>query len=463
MEETSVFKDSILAQGKEVGELARQLYPNGVLIDEDYTNPLGAIQHTQTAIHDKAQAIFEGAFLFDNILVRIDILAKNDDETFDLIEVKSGTSLKDEYLPDCAIQAYVLKNLGISLRKICVAYLNSEYVRKGPLDFANLFVIKPVNDKISDEWQVIPGYLSSIKSTLSCDKEPTMAIGSICKNPYICEFKNYCWGDVTEKSIHYLYRITDNKRQILLGMGVELSKDIPENFVLSDQQKIQVESDKKLSRYIDKESVVTHLKELCYPLYFLDFETTGYAIPQFDDTFPYQKLVFQFSLHVKKNQDADLEHFDFLFEQDTNPMRKIAENLVQDIGEEGSIVVYHESFERGCIEDMAQQFPDLAHKLNNMVERLWDLEKPFAKKWFYDPKFNGSSSIKMVSPALAPDVNYKDLVIQKGDIAQSTYARYLTLPISDPAREKTKNDLLKYCELDTFAMVRVLEELEKLI
>lgn len=139
----------------------------------------------------------------------------------------------------------------------------------------------------------------------------------------------------------------------------------------------------------------------------------------------------------------------------------MSETLLNRIGETGSVIVYHESFERGCIESMGKELIDLTDKLNKVINRLWDLEIPFAKKWYYDPKFNGSSLIKNVSPALAPDVSYKNLAIQKGDIAQSTYLGFITMPSSDPGREKIKDDLLRYCELDTYAMVRILDELQK--
>jgi CRISPR/Cas system-associated exonuclease Cas4 (RecB family) len=461
-QKTSTFQESILTQGKEVGRLARQLFPSGELIDEDHLNLEGAIKHTQEAFKNNVAAIFEGAFLFNDVLVRVDILTRNDDGTYDLIEVKSSSSQKKEHLPDCAIQAYVLQQINIPLRHICVAYLNKEYVRNGEIDIAKLFIVQPVNEKISDEIKAVPDYLNAISHTLSRDEEPSMNIGAICKNPYTCEFKNYCWKSVTEKSIHYLYSIRDKKRNDLINLGVELIKDIPEDFELSNLQEIQVRCEKTQSKNIDRDSIQRHLNKLQYPLYFLDFETYGHAIPQFNNTRPYQKLVFQFSLHVKKQPDADLEHYEFIFEENKNPSRAMAEKLLSYIGSNGSVIVYHESFERGCIEGMALEFSDLSNELHDIIQRLWDLEIPFAKKWYYDPQFNGSSSIKNVSPVLASDVSYKNLAIQKGDIAQSTYLKFINMTASGLERKKIKDDLLRYCELDTYAMVRILDELQKI-
>lgn len=462
MAETSTFQESILTQGREVGILAQQLYPNGELIEEDHKNLDRAIEHTQFAIKNNAAAIFEGAFLYDNVLVRIDILSRNDDDTYDLIEVKSSTKVKEkEHLPDCAIQAYVLQQLGFQLRNISVAYLNNKYVRQGELDLSQLFIIQPVNNLLESELQLVPSYLSTINNVLSKDEEPSWKLGSICKNPYTCEFKHYCWKDVPEKSIHYLYNIRDKFRFQLMDMGIEFVQDIPVSLV-KNLQLIQVEYEKKQLLYVAKDEITEHLKKLNYPLHFLDFETLGYAIPQFDGTRSYQRLPFQYSLHVKRTPDAPIEHYDFLFEKHENPMRALAERLINDIGSTGSIVVYNQSFEEGCIRDMSKKFADLSQHLDSMIERLWDLLVPFAKKWYYHPAFNGSASIKKVLPVLAPDLSYKSLGIQQGDDAQAKYLKLISERVSESEREILKNDLLEYCQLDTLAMVRILDELNNI-
>ncbi|RDI43428.1 hypothetical protein AQULUS_13210 [Aquicella lusitana] len=461
MAETSTFQESILTQGKEVGILARQLYPEGELIHEDHHNLEGALGHTHLAIQRKAPAIFEGAFLYDNVLIRVDILVRNENDTYDLIEVKSSTKLKEkEHLPDCAIQAYVLQQSGFQIKNICVAFLNNHYMRKGELDLTQLFIVRPVNELLEHELQLVPAYLDKISNVLATSEEPSWKLGSICKNPYPCEFKHYCWKDVPEKSIHYLYNIRDKFRFKLMEMGIELIQDIPSSLV-KNAQLIQVEHEKTQLPYIDSQQIVEHLSQLNFPLYFLDFETLGYAIPPFDNTRPYQRLPFQYSLHVKQAPDLPLKHLEFLFDKYANPMRAVAEQLVNDVGPSGSIIVYNKSFEEGCIRDMIKSFPDLAPMLNSMLERLWDLLVPFGKKWYYHPDFNGSASIKKVLPVLVPELSYKSLGIQQGDDAQAYYLKLIKdeLPAAD--RNRIKNDLLAYCRLDTLAMVRILDELRK--
>jgi hypothetical protein len=215
--------------------------------------------------------------------------------------------------------------------------------------------------------------------------------------------------------------------------------------------------------YLDQQMIAEHLKKLKYPLAFLDFETLGYAIPKYDGTRPYQNLPFQYSLHTQQSPDSPLVHYEFLFEKNENPMLALAERLVQDMPYDGSIVVYHQLFENGRLEELSRSFPDLSLDLENMIARLWDLEVPFAKKWFYNPCFNGSSSIKKVLPVMDPDVTYQNLDIQEGGEAQAKYLSFLRDPLSDEDRVKIKNDLLTYCKLDSFAMVRILDELRKIV
>ena len=198
-------------------------------------------------------------------------------------------------------------------------------------------------------------------------------------------------------------RISDKQRQSLVDIRVNLIKDVPEDFKLTDLQKTQVSCEKNQEMHVDSVVIKKHLSQLQYPLYFLDFETCGYAVPQYDGTRPYQHLPFQYSLHVKRTPDVELEHYEFLFSKKENPSRSLAEELISHIGSVGSVVVYYASFEGSRIKEMAETFDDLSERLLSIHERLWDLQTPLAKKWYCHPDFNGSASIKDVLPVLVPE------------------------------------------------------------
>lgn len=461
-EKPSLVQQGIFEQGHEVGILAQKLFPNGVLISEDHKNPDGALASTDNAIRAGATAIYEAAFLYDGILVRADIIAKNSDGSWSLFEVKSTTSAKKEHLPDVSVQTHVIRSAGLPLTKSHLIHLNNEYVRRGEIDLTKLFTVAHLDDEIGEALAEIPAYLKSIRSALASNNEPTQNIGSVCKNPYVCEFQGHCWTGVEDDSIHYLYRITDKKRAELIARAIERVRDVPDDIALTELQYVQVKSERDGAPIIDKPAIKKHLEKLVWPLWFLDFETVGFAIPKYDGTRSYQALPFQFSLHVQREPDGSLEHIEFLHTRDTNPCRALAETLCAAIGDQGNVVAYHASFENGRVKELAEAYPDLAPKLESMITRMWDLETPFAKKHYYHSKFQGSSSIKKVLPVLVPSLSYDGLEIGKGDLAQMKYGEMIALADGDPEKEKIRLALLKYCGLDSLAMVKLLDVLRQL-
>lgn len=459
MEAPSSFQETIFEQGHEVGRLAHSLFPGGILVEQDHTDPDGALEATARFLADGVPAIFEAAFLYDNILVRADVVARNDDGTWDLFEVKSTTSAKKEHLQDAAIQRYVLSNAGLPLKDVHLVHLNREYIRRGPIDINQLFRKVRVNEQIEEAYKEVPTYLTAIRATLARDVEPKATIGSVCRSPYACEFKLHCWLGVEPDSIHFLSRISDSKRLELLERAIERIRDVPDDVALSELQFVQVQVERDGKPQIESAKIKNHLSELQYPLWFLDFETYGFAIPEFNGTRSYDQLPFQFSIHVQDHPGAALRHIEFLHLEKSDPRRALAEALVKEIGNCGTVITYHASFERGRIEELAEAFPDLKAQLDSLVGRIFDLETPFSRKWFYDSRFAGSSSIKKVLPVLVPAMSYENLEIGKGDVAQMKYAEMIALPMNSPEREAIRRALLTYCGQDTMAMVRILEVL----
>ncbi|MFZ9595148.1 MAG: DUF2779 domain-containing protein [Bdellovibrionia bacterium] len=459
MEPPSPIQEAIFTQGHEVGVLAQSLVPAGELIDEDHTDPEGALAHTEAAIKAGKTTLYEGAFLFEDILIRVDIISKNKDGRWELFEVKSTTSVKKDHLYDAAIQKYVLNNLGYDLERTCLVHLNNEYIRKGEVNLKKLFTIEQIDTEIEEAYAEIPAYLKSIRKALKEEQEPTHRIGSVCKNPYQCEFKKYCWLGVAPDSIHFLTRITDAKRFELMDQAIERVKEIPDDFALTELQFVQVKTEKSGNPTIEKKKISKHLSELVFPLWFLDFETVGFAVPNYDGTRSYEQLPFQYSLHVQREPGAELEHYEFLHKENSDPRLALAEAMCQAIGSTGSVIAYHASFEKGRIEDLLAIAPDLQPKLQSIIDRLWDLETPFAKRWYCHPEFHGSSSIKKVLPVLVPGLTYEGMPIGKGDVAQMKYVEMVQMPTGSPDKDTIYKNLLDYCKLDTLAMAKILEAL----
>jgi len=223
---------------------------------------------------------------------------------------------------------------------------------------------------------------------------------------------------------------------------------------------VQIEIQKSGGIHFEKEPVRAHLDTLEYPLHHLDFETIGYAVPKYDGTHSYQHLPFQYSLHRQSKPGAKAVHSEFLHPKDTDPREALVKKLLSEIGDKGSVVVYHASFERSILQGLAERFPKYKHKLLNISDRLWDLEVPFAKKWYYTPEMEGRSSLKKVLPALIPDMDYENMDVSSGDQATMEYHRMLKEK-DGKNRDEIRAKLLKYCQLDTLSMVKILEFLEK--
>jgi predicted RecB family nuclease len=281
-----------------------------------------------------------------------------------------------------------------------------------------------------------------------------------CINPKTCPCISVCHPNLPDYSIYDINRITNSESKVrqLESMGVLDICDVPDDFKLSDKQRFQVEVAKSKKAYINREEIRDMFNDLEYPLYFLDYETFNPAIPLFDGYSPFDHITFQYSLHVL-SKDGDLEHFEYLHTEKTDPIPHLLSSLKEHIKDEGSIIVWNKSFEGTRNKHMGKVYPEYEDFCEDMNDRLFDLMDVFRNQFYDDPKFKGSYSIKNVLPVLVPELSYEKLDIQNGAMAMASWYDFV---FKDKRDEKVINDLLKYCELDTLAMVRVWEELKKI-
>jgi len=455
------FQQNIFDQGTSVGQLATKYFEGGVEITEDYTQQEQALETTQKLLQTNPAALFEPAFVFENVLIRVDVLRNNNDGTWDLIEVKSTNGVQPKaHLDDIAIQKWVLEGCGLKINKSYLMHLNREYIRDDELDLKKLFVLEPLDAEIVTHLEQIPSMLGVLQAHLNLDNPPDELIGAKCKSPYVCEFKSHCWAEAKPGTIHTLGRISDTKRHELMDQSVTMITEIPDNYKLSGNQQVEVSSFKNDDVQIELSNIKKHLSDLKYPLYYLDYESVAYAVPRYRGSWPHKHLISQYSLHIQKTPTSDLIHKEYLHDKNTDPAESVAKRLCQDIQDDGgSIIVYHKTYERDRTRELSEQLPEFAPRLHNLIDRMWDLEVPFAKRWYWDKDFNGSSSIKAILPVFAPEFSYSDLVIAKGDVAQLEYSRMIEMGSSEKERAEIREALLRYCERDTLAMVLILKHL----
>lgn len=449
--------------GHVVGELACNLLPNGIKVDFN-SNLEQMVRKTKELIDSGYTTIYEAAFYFENILVIVDILEIDEDGVI-IHEVKSSTSLKEIYLHDVSIQYYTLKNLGYKIKSANVIYLNSKYVRDEELDLQELFTIENVTQKIELLQEEIPSNLKTFEKYLSNKQsEPNIDIGKHCKNPYDCTALDYCWKiqrNIPDYSIFNIFNLGSKKQIELYSQGITNIDDISDNFEMTTNQKEEVNNYKSKQIYIDKTFINEFLKQLSYPIYYLDFETYQQAIPLFKGISAYEQIPFQYSLHIEY-EDGTLEHKEFLANEDIDSRYELAKSLVENIPSNATVLAYNMSFEKTVIRKLANLYGEFTYDLMNIQNNIQDLMTPFQKRWFVTPTMKGSYSIKYVLPALVPEFEkaYKDLeLVHNGSEAMNVYANLKNL--SNEEKIAYKKALLEYCKLDTLAMVRILEVLNK--
>ena len=450
---------AVFDQGINIGLLAQELFPNGVdASPENHFKMVESVGKTIDFISQGQTIIYEATFLYNNVLAALDILVK-DKEGWKAYEVKSSTKVSDTYIKDAAIQYYTIKNSGIDLKDISIVHVNNEYTRDGELDIHQLFTIESVYDQVLGFLPRIPNEVRRLKNVIDSLEVPNVDIGNHCFEPYDCDFRGTCWKHIPDYSVFDISRLNKDKKFDLYNKGVITLNDIDLSQTnLNANQVLQVQSEVNGTSHIDIEEIRNFTNGLNYPLYFLDFETIGPAVPKYNGSRPYQQLVFQYSLHIQETSESEIEHREYLADPSQDPRIGSIKQLIQDCGSSGDIIVYNIGFEKGKLKDLTEVFLEYSNELRGIVNRLKDLMIPFQKKWYYTPEMKGSYSIKSVLPALVPELSYNDLEIKEGGTASNIFLSMTKGTFEGDVKE-TRKQLLEYCKLDTYAMVKILEKL----
>lgn len=457
-------------EGNVVGDLAMNLFGDFTEVTaykEDGKLDLNKMQElTKECIANGTENICEASFNYNGLYCAVDILRK-EDGGYAIYEVKSSTHASHIYAVDIAYQKYVLEHCGLNIVGTYLICINSDYIRGEELNIDELFQIIDMSAEVKDEYQNVPSLLKKAEQIYSLKTEPDTDIGLHCRDPYECAFWGYCTKNLPTPNVFDIYRMGFEKAIKHYKQGQVFYNDLLFDSSITNakqlRQMLHQVSDQPDD--IDKDGIRDFLDTLSYPIYFLDFETTQAVIPEFEGTKPYQQIPFQYSLHYIEYEGGPLLHKEFLAESGTDPRRAIAERLCEDIPMNVCVTAYNKGFECGRLKELAETFPDLADHLMNIQSNIKDLLVPFQSGYYYTKAMGGSFSIKSVLPALFPDdpaLDYHNLEqIHNGGEAMSIFPKIKDMPPDEA--EKTRYNLLKYCELDTYAMVKVWEKLKAVI
>lgn len=415
------------------------------------------------------------------------------------------------YVYDLAVQRYIIENdlkqngeeNKIGKIKYYLAVLNSEYVFDGKyenekpiyntdqngneivsfIDFTS--VTKDMMNQIELDRKKVETYISELNGN-----ECPLGVYCEYKNTTKCKYTKVCWDKVPkENSIfnffesHFGFVDEDGvkrERYDLINDGYLSMLDMPRKWITKEKHLMQKHALETKEPYFNKNKIIDGLKQLKYPIYHLDFETFPCPLPRYKGEKCYTQSVFQFSLHIERKEgicDKEKDHIEYLAVDHQDRREELIKKMCDSIGEEGTVLVYNESFEKTRLKELANIFPEYKDKLlkiRDMVFDLMDIVKTKTKLYetlgyskeeskefnYYDYRMSGSFSIKKVLP-LFSNLTYKDMEIGNGVEAMIAYATFPKLNEKEYNYKYQK--LVEYCQQDTWAMYLVLEGLRNCV
>ena len=343
--EVDASTEALFDQGQQVGLLAQKLFPSGIDVGHlsDFDE---SVEATRIALSAR-KPLFEAAFVYDRCFSRADILERVGDDNWDVIEVKSVTEVKQVNLSDLAFQRYVYEGNGLSIRNCYVLHVNNKYLRNASIDPTGLFSKIDVTQSVTELMPAVGPKVSEMLQVIDSDLCPGIKISHHCNLPYECSLKPVCWKFLPQPNVFHLRR-AGKKPWELLNQKIFKLEEIRTDFTLNEVQSRQIASHRSGTPHVDSAAIRTFLGRLSYPLYFLDFETIGPAIPLYDRSRPYVQIPFQFSLHRVEFDGALATHSEFLADGTADPRPDVLLHLKNLLGHSGSIIGYNVEF-RNCL------------------------------------------------------------------------------------------------------------------
>ena len=434
-----------MERGIEFGELAQDLYPDGILIKFNYKQ---ASTDTSEAL-DLGKPIFEATFETDKLYCMVDVLVPADDG-WDIVEVKSGNAVKKEHYDDVSFQKYVLEKVGIKVNKCYLMHANKKYVRDGDIDINELFMKTDITEKVEELINTVPGNIERLLSYVSKDMPENKH--KFCTKPKSCDLKQICWDHLPEHNILQLHGLWFSKAEPYMDEGKLSILDLPEEFFEKHHHTIQKNAVSSGEPHIDHEKIRKFKEKLEYPLNHFDVETLATPVPLHDGLHSWEKFVYQYSIHV--DDGKKINHFEYLADSNKDPQEDLVKQLVKDMPTTGSIITFNKSFEIGRLKELAERVPKYAKELNSMIDRIVDLQTVFKGFHYYHADQKGSNSLKAVLPVFS-DKKHSDLEISDGTESFTAFYDKYYLGKKGVSRKA----LLDYCALDTLAMVEILERI----
>lgn len=441
----SLRDDFLVMEAGNIHNMAKMLFKDGVQVCGKLEEVL---QQTKELINDKnVKTIFEPVFEYDGFVAKADILSRTENGSWEIIEVKSGNKWKHKYISDIAYVSMIATKTIPSISKATLYLLSKDFRLGKSID--EMFA--KVNCSF-DVFMLVEEYSKKIsysKEILLADSPKEKKLKIPCKN---CALFKECTGKDIEYHIFDLPRLSQLVFEKLAENKIYEIKDIPTDTELTQMQKVVKDCVINDKIFVGP-NLKNELDKIAFPAYYLDFESVMTIYPLYNNIAPHSQILTQYSIHKCDKVDSITDHFEYIADHTQDCRKIIAKNLVEILGTTGSIVTYS-SFEKHIIEKLILICPELMEQLKAITNRIVDMEE-ILRLNYYDKRFHGRTSIKKVLPVMIPEMNYNELEIGEGGVALSAFA-YMAMGLYDEEKVKeTKKNLLKYCKLDTLALVKM--------
>ncbi len=451
--------------GIEVENVARNLFSNGFLVPCSKTE---AQENTLKCLaSNPGGTLFQAVFQREQMLAAIDVL-RYDSETggYSIFEIKSSTEAKEEHLYDLAFQVILLQQQEMRVTRAAIIHLNRDYVRQRDLDIRELFVTADMTEKVEQISGEVIKEIQEAQAYLLNEAEPASPCSCIYKSrSRHCTTFEYSNPNVPHYGVHDIARIGSSPAKLkeLVDAGIFSLEDIPLEIKLTTTQSTQLRAYRTGEAIINREAIAKELRELSFPLHFIDYETFAPAIPLFPRYSPYDQIPLQYSVHIVGAPGEEPVHRDFLHIGADDPTVPFLAALQQHIAPFGAIIVWNKGFESHVNDCVAGRQPSAKDYVVDFNDRIYDLMDVFSKQYFVHKLLHGKFSIKAVLPVLSPHLTYSSLKIHDGATASLVWSKLLSDRLSDDERTRLYGQLQEYCALDSYGMYAVWQALTRLV
>lgn len=453
----STDKQLTFKRGHDVGTLAQQLFPGGVNVVETDSNKERAIEYTKQLIANKTEVIYEATFVYNSVLVMVDILVLSATGYF-AYEVKSSLKVSETFIKDACLQYHVLKNNLPSLTDFYVVTLNESYVFEGELEIKKLFKKRSILKDAQKNEAYFISQIENAQLLLDQNVIPNIEIGKQCFSPYECDFFQTCWKNtITEDSIFTLGKTNKDDLFNWYHQGIKTISEIKDVKHLSPQLQIQINSSNEKKVHVVPAGIKSILNAIKTPFAALDMEIWGQAVPVMKGTKPFQKVPFLFTLYTEEKGS------NFFFDYEKDDRKIFAVSLIQHTKPFKTLVVYDKSLERLIINELADMYKDLRNELLQVSAKLLDVSEIIHKQYYYHYLLKGNYSLKAVSKVVLDENVFEDENIFTGLEAMNAFVNFRACE-NIIEKQAIKDDLINYCQADTkatFLITKKFQELSK--